>query len=86
MVLSSPRVYHLARADVRARLYPIIALQGLKIPDRRKYFRALDLYAKHAIDFEDALTVAEMEHSDVEELFSYDMDFDTFEHITRFEP
>ena len=63
-VLSSPRVYHLARADVRARLYPILALEGLKIPDRRKYFRALDLYANHTLDFEDALTAAEMERSD----------------------
>ena len=85
-VLSSPRVYRLARADVRARLYPILALEGLKIPDRRKVFRALDLYANHAIDFEDALTIAEMEHSDLEELYSYDTDFDAFEHITRLEP
>jgi len=35
-VLSSPRVYHLTRTEVRARLYPILALEGLKIPDRRK--------------------------------------------------
>lgn len=85
-VLSSPRVYHLARADVRARLYPILALEGLKIRDRRKYFRALDLYANHALDFEDALTVAEMERSDIEELYSYDTDFDVFESMTRLEP
>jgi predicted nucleic acid-binding protein len=85
-VLSSPRVYNLERADVRSRLYPLIALEGLKIPDRRKYLRALDLYAEHAVDFEDALTVAEMERSDIEELYSYDRDFDVFDNITRLEP
>ena len=85
-VLSSPRVYNLERADVRARLYPLIALEGLKIPDRRKYYRALDLYAEHAVDFEDALTIAEMERSDIEELYSYDRDFDVFDNITRLEP
>jgi len=85
-VLSSPRVYRLSRTEVRARLYPILALEGLKIQDRRKYYRALDLYADHAIDFEDALTVAEMERSGIEDLYSYDTDFDVFENVIRLEP
>lgn len=85
-VLASPRVYHLSRADVRARLYPLLALEGLKIPHRRKYFRALDLYVNHSIDFEDALTAAEMEYSQIEALYSYDQDFDQLEGIKRLEP
>lgn len=85
-VLASPRVYHLSRAEVRARLYPLLTLEGLRIPNQRKYLRALDLYANHSIDFEDALTVAEMEYSQIEELYSYDRDFDRLEGIKRLEP
>lgn len=85
-LLSSPRVYRLPRTDVRARLYPILALEGLRVSDKRKYLRALDLYAEHALDFEDALTVADMEYNSIEELYSYDTDFDIFEGITRLEP
>lgn len=85
-VLASPRLYALSRSEVRDRLYPILALDGLRLSDRRKYFRALDLYANHAIDFEDALTVSEMEHSQIEELYSYDRDFDLLASIRRLEP
>jgi predicted nucleic acid-binding protein len=85
-VLSSPRVYHLSREEVRARLYPLLALEGLKIPDRRKYFRALDLYTLHAIDFEDALTAATVEQSQLDGLYSYDTDFDKVAGVTRLEP
>ena len=85
-VLSSPRVYGLSREDVRARLYPLLALEGLKLPERSKYFRALDLYANHAVDFEDALTAAEMERSGISELYSYDADFDRMENVARLEP
>lgn len=85
-VLASPRLYALSRSEVRARLYPILALDGLRLLDRRKYFRALDLYAGYSIDFEDALTVAGMEHSQIGELYSYDQDFDRLESVKRLEP
>lgn len=85
-VLGSPRGYRLSRADVRARLYPLVAMEGLRIEDRRKYFRALDLYATHNIDFEDALTVAHMEQHNLDELYSYDRDFDRVGKMKRIEP
>ncbi len=85
-VLSSPRVYNLPRKEVHARLYPLLALEGLKLADRRKYFRALDLYINHNIDFEDALTVAEMELYQIDGLYSYDEDFDKVAGVTRLEP
>lgn len=85
-VLGSPPGYRLSRVDVRARLYPLVALEGLKLPDRRKYFRALDLYAAHNLDFEDALTVAHMEHNHLDQLVSYDSDFDRVGEVKRIEP
>lgn len=85
-VLASPRLYSLSRQDVHARLTPLLTLEGLRLPQRGKFLRALDLYVIHHIDFEDALTIAEMEQSQIEELYSYDTDFDSVAGVTRLEP
>lgn len=85
-VLASPRLYNLPRQDVHARLTPLLTLEGLKLPQRSKFLRALDLYAAHRIDFEDALTIAETEQGQIEELYSYDTDFDSVAGVTRLEP
>jgi predicted nucleic acid-binding protein len=85
-VLASPRLYHLSRADIHARLYPLVTLEGLKLADRRKYIRALDFYVNYNIDFEDALSLAQMELQEISDLYSYDEDFDKVTGITRLEP
>jgi predicted nucleic acid-binding protein len=87
-ILSSKRLYNLSRSDIRARLYPIISIQGLKLAHRRMYLRALDIYEQNNLDFEDALTVAQMERQEVIDLYSYDQDFDKVDgtNITRLEP
>jgi predicted nucleic acid-binding protein len=87
-ILSSKRLYNLTPSYVRARLYPILSIQGLKIAHRRMYLRALDLFEHNKIDFEDALTVAHMERQELDELFSYDQDFDSLQEISikRLEP
>ena len=49
--------------------------------------RALDLFASHSsLDFEDALQIAHMERTGVQELYSYDKDFDRVPSVTRREP
>ncbi len=87
-ILSSKRLYKQSRCDIRARLYPIISIQGLKLAHRRMYLRALDIYEQNNLDFEDALTVAQMERQGLSQLYSYDEDFDKVEggDITRLEP
>jgi predicted nucleic acid-binding protein len=75
-VLSSKQLYALSRQEVRMRLYPILALPGIKLPYKEQYLRALDLYDANAIDFEDVLSIASMERQGLVELFSYDQDFD----------
>ena len=85
-VLSSARLYHLGREDIRTRLYPLLSLPGLKLPSRRLYLRALDLYAAYPIDFEDALIVAQMERQKITEVYSFDRGFDQIQGITRCEP
>ena len=85
-VLSSKQLYHLLREQIRALLYPLLSLPGLKLTHRKMYLRALDLYAAYPIDIEDALIMAQMERQRVTEVYSYDRDFDHLPEVTRLEP
>ena len=87
-VLSSPRgPYHLSHEEIRARLAPILALRGLKLPQKRQHLHALDLYATlPSLDFEDALAVAHMEKRGITKILSYDTDFDRVPEVKRVEP
>lgn len=85
-VLSSNQMYGLSRQEIYDRLYAILALQGLKLSHKRTYFRALQLYRDHNIDFEDAMSAASMERQGIDELYSYDQDFDKIETVSRIEP
>ena len=87
-VLSSSRApYQLSHSEVRDRLLPILSLRGLKIPQKRTYLRALDLYATSPfLDYEDAVAAAHMEQRGILEIVSYDKDFDRIAGIRRTEP
>lgn len=86
-ILSARAHYGLSHEEIRQRLMPILSLRGLKLPRKRLYRRALDIYALHpALDFEDALAVAYMEADGLTELYSYDRDFDRVSAVTRIEP
>lgn len=86
-VLSSSRqLYTLSREEIRARLYPLLSMRGLRIPYRKMFLRALDLYATWPLDFEDAVTIAQMERQKIPELFSYDQGFDRVPTVKRIEP
>ena len=66
---------------------PILTLRGLRLPHKRIYVRALDLYASSPfIDFEDALAASHMEQRGVTEIVSYDKDFDLVPGLQRVEP
>lgn len=87
-VLSSTRApYRLSHEEIRARLSPILALRGLRLPQKRIYQRALDIWATYTfLDFEDALFIAHMDEYGIRELLSYDADFDRVPDVTRVEP
>ena len=85
-VLSSPRLYHLPRAEVRTLLSPLVRLPGFRVSNRGSVLRALDLYATTALDFGDAMIVASMQGVGASVLFSYDRDFDRISGLTRRSP
>jgi uncharacterized protein len=85
-VLASRVMYNLPRTEIRTLLYPIISLPGLKLPHRRVYLRALDLYSTQAMDFTDAVIVAQMERQKIRAVYSYDGHFNNMKGIARREP
>ncbi|HET7038045.1 MAG TPA: PIN domain-containing protein [Thermomicrobiaceae bacterium] len=79
--------YQLDHAEIAARLLPLLVLPGLKLHRKRVVLRALEIYAQYRrLDFEDALSAAQMEHLGVREILSYDTDFDRVPGLIRQEP
>ena len=85
-VLASRALYHLPRPLIRQHLSNLLSLKGLRLPRKRVYLRALDLYATSSLDFVDALIVAHMERDRSTVVISFDEDFDRLSQISRREP
>lgn len=85
-VLSSPRLYHLSRPEIRDILSPLVGLSGFKVENKQALLEALNLYSVSAVDFSDAFLIAKVRHSDKKMLYSYDHDFDNLDGITRIQP
>ena len=85
-VLSSPRLYHLARNEVQELLTALVHLSHFQIQNRTAVLRALELYGSTKLDFGDTLILASMEQQHSHILYSYDADFDRFDGIARQEP
>lgn len=85
-VLSSPRLYHIDRSDIRDMLTTIVRLPQFQVQNRWNVLRALEIYAATKLDFGDVLIIASMEYQGSHLLYSYDRDFDRIGSITRQEP
>jgi uncharacterized protein len=85
-VLSSRVLYNLPRLQIRQHLGNLLSLKGLRLPRKRVYLQALDLYASSNLDFVDALIVAHMRPDRSRVVISFDQDFDRIPQLTRREP
>jgi predicted nucleic acid-binding protein len=86
-VLSSKTLYNLPRPDIQRFLSTIIRLRGVKLPRKRRYLRALELYgATPRLSFVDALLVAYAEEDPPATVISFDQGFDRVPDVTRLEP
>jgi predicted nucleic acid-binding protein len=85
-VLSSPRLYHLPRHEVRALLASLVRMPNFRVENRRALLAALDIYATTNLDFGDAMIAASMQHAGAQVLYSYDADFDRVPGISRTSP
>ena len=85
-VLSSPVLYRLGRSEVARVLRPLLELRSLRIEHKRSVLRALELYERTALDFEDCLSVEHVQRGKLAAIVSYDKDFDRVGLVQRREP
>jgi predicted nucleic acid-binding protein len=85
-VLSSPRLYALTRAEIQGQLSSFLALEGLHLPHKAVYLRALGLYATSNLDFVDCLNVAYVERAGYDAILSFDHGYDRIAGVRRREP
>ncbi|OGE14631.1 hypothetical protein A3F00_00450 [Candidatus Daviesbacteria bacterium RIFCSPHIGHO2_12_FULL_37_11] len=79
--------FELSPEEIRGKMTPILALEGLRLRHKRRILLALDIWVKYKVlDFTDALVVAYMKRDEINEIYSYDKDFDQLPQIKRIEP
>jgi predicted nucleic acid-binding protein len=85
-VFTLQKTYRISRTQIRDALSDIISLRGVELPNKPIYLRALDLYAEKNISFADVYNAAYMQAHHLNEIYSFDTDFDKIDGITRVEP
>mgnify|MGYP001619024156 CR=1 FL=1 len=78
--------YKALKVDVIEKISIIVNTRSLYIPDKNIITDALVLYGRKNIDYIDAYNAIFMKHYGLNEIYSYDKDFDIIEDIKREEP
>lgn len=77
--------YKVPKADVVEKVSIIVSTENLYIPDKDIIMDALLLYSMKNIDYIDAYNAVFMKYSGLDEIYSYDEDFDIVQNIKRTE-
>jgi uncharacterized protein len=88
VVFTLERSYKVPRERIRSLITPIIALRGLRLADRSLIERSLDQYmhvGRH-VSFADTYNAQYAQSRGIEQIYSWDRDFDEIEGNTRVEP
>ena len=75
--------YKAPKADVIEKMSIIVATESIHIPDKDIIIDALVLYSRQNIDYIDAYNAVFMKYHKMNEIYSYDKDFDKVEGIRR---
>ena len=79
-------VYELDRASIRAKVVAILGLSGLTVEDGETLLQAIVWYEEKNVDFADAYSAAWMDRRGLDEVYTFDRDFDRFEGLTSLRP
>lgn len=79
-------VYELDRASIRAKVVAILGLSGLTVEDGETLLQAIVWYEEKNVDFADAYGAAWMDRRGLDEVYTFDRDFDRFEGLTSLRP
>jgi len=82
-VFTLQRGYHQARPQIAAAVLPLIELPGIVLPGKRAYRAVFSLYQTSRLGFADCYHVVLMQRLGLNEIFSFDTDFDRVPGIVR---
>ena len=85
-VFTLQRQYRHSKNAIRDALLPLIELPGIVLPGKRALRQAFDLYVDLNISFADAYHAVLMKRLRLDEIVSYDKQFDRVDDINRTEP
>ena len=85
-VYTLQRTYRLGKAAIRDQLLPILDMPGVILPGKRYFHRVFEIFVEANISFADAYHVVLMERLGLNEIISFDREFDRVAGITRIEP
>lgn len=85
-VFTLERTHRIPKSKIRDGLLALINLPGIELPGKRRLERVFDLYVELNISFIDAYHAVMCEQMGVEEIFSFDRDFDRVSTLRRREP
>ena len=85
-VFTLEKRYRAAKSVIREGLLSLIELPGIVLSGKHRLRRAFELYAEQQMSFGDACHVALMEQLGIEEIASFDKDFDRVPTVKRVEP
>jgi predicted nucleic acid-binding protein len=80
------RSYKQPKAQIRDVLLALLDLPGLELPGKRRYRKVFDLYVDLNISFADAYHAVLMQQLGIQEVISFDRDFDRVPWAKRSEP
>lgn len=78
--------YGLSREEIRDLLLPVVNLRGLKLDLKDVFEKALEAYPKRKASFADIFNYYFMLNQGINEIYSFDKDFDKMEGIKRIAP
>ena len=80
------RVYKQSKEAIRNAFLPLIELTGIILPGKRRVRRVFAYYIEKNISFADAYHAVLTESFGLEQIVSFDRDFNRISSITRVEP
>jgi predicted nucleic acid-binding protein len=88
LVFTLERFYKVPRERIHALITPIIALRGLRLAGKTLIEQSLDAYvqARRHVSFADIYNAHYAQSRGIEEIYSWDRDFDEIDGIARIEP
>ncbi len=86
VVFTLQRYYKVPKAKIREVVLPLIELPGILLPGKNRLRKAFDLYVDLNISFADAYHAVLMGSLKLDEIITFDTEFDRVKGILRREP